>query len=80
MFKIYDGRQQFYQWDIGRKIIVDVDVSQVHFTNLALKTSLVSETYNENGLTVANVPNVLLQKDLRIDVYAYDKNYTKYGK
>ena len=80
MFKIYDGRQQFYQWDLDRKLIVDADVSQVHFSNITTKNSLVCETYKEDGLILVNVPNILLQSDLRIYVYAYDKNYTKFSK
>lgn len=72
MFKIYDGREQFYQWDIDRKLVLDADISQVHFGNSAISNSLVCETYKENGLVLVNVPNILLQKDLRLDVYAYD--------
>ena len=33
----------------------------------------------EDGLTLVNVPNVLLQDDWRINVYAYDRNYTKFS-
>lgn len=81
MFKIYDGREQFYQWDIDRKIIVqDAEITQVHFCNRTDECSLVCETYQENGLTLVNVPNILLQTDWRINVYAYDKNYTKFSK
>lgn len=81
LFKIYDGREQFYQWDIDRKIIVDdAAITQVHFCNRTDECSLVCETYQENGLTLVNVPNVLLQTDWRINVYAYDTNYTKFSK
>ena len=32
MFKIYDGREQFYQWDLDRKLIVeDAAITEVHF-------------------------------------------------
>lgn len=81
MFKIYDGRNQFYQWDLDRKLIVeDADISQVHFCNRTDDCSLVCETYTEDGLTLVNVPNILLQTDWRINVYAYDKSYTKFSK
>jgi hypothetical protein len=81
LFKIYDGREQFYQWDVDRKIIVDdAAITQVHFCNRTDECSLVCETYQENGLTLVNVPNVLLQTDWRINVYAYDTNYTKFSK
>ena len=81
MFKIYDGRDQFYQWDVDRKIIVeDAAITQVHFCNRTDSCSLVCETYQEDGLTLVNVPNILLQTDWRINVYAYDNNYTKFSK
>lgn len=80
MFKIYDGRNQFYQWDLDRKLIVeDAEITQVHFCNRTDDCSLVCETYMEDGLTLVNVPNVLLQDDWRINVYAYDRNYTKFS-
>ena len=81
MFKIYDGREYFYQWDVDRKLIVnDAEITQVHFCNRTDECSLVCATYQENGLTLVNVPNVLLQSDWRINVYAYNKNYTKFSK
>ena len=80
LFKIYDGRDSFYQWDIDRKLIVDdAEITQVHFCNRTDEDSLVCETYEENGLTLVNVPNILLQQDWRINAYAYDKNYTKFS-
>lgn len=80
MFKIYDGRDSFYQWDLDRKLIVeDKDITQVHFCNRTDECSLVCETYTEDGLNLVNVPNVLLQDDWRINVYAYDHNYTKHS-
>ena len=79
MFKIYDGREHFYQWDLDRKLIVsDPSVTQVHFCNRTDDYSLVCETYVEDGITVVNVPNILLQTDWKIYVYAYDDKYTKY--
>jgi hypothetical protein len=81
MFKIYDGREQFYQWDIDRKLIVeDAAVSQVHFCNRTDDCSLVCETYEEDGATVVNVPNILLQSDWRIRAYAYDGKHTLHEK
>ena len=79
MFKIFDGRSQFYQWDIDRKLIVeDASVTEVHFCNRTDDCSLVCEVYELDGLRVADVPNILLQQDWRINVYAYDSNYTKH--
>lgn len=80
MFTIQDGRDSFYQWDIDRKLIVeDKAISEVHFCNKTDDCSLVCPTYEEDGVTVVNVPNILLQTDWKIRVYAYDKNYTKFS-
>lgn len=79
MFKILDGRSQFYQWDIDRKIVVeDITINEVHFCNRTDDVSLVCEVYDLDGLRVADVPNILLQENWRINVYAYDTNYTKH--
>jgi hypothetical protein len=79
MFKIYDGREHFYQWDLDRKLIIeDPSVIQVHFCNRTDNCALVCETYVEDGLTLVNVPNILLQTDWRIHVYAYDGKHTKH--
>ena len=79
MFKIYDGREYFYQWDLDRKLVVeDPEITEVHFCNRTDNCSLVCETYVEDGVTLANVPNILLQTDWRIHVYAYDGAHTKH--
>ena len=79
MFKIYDGREYFYQWDLDRKLIVeDAAITQVHFCNRTGDCSLVCETFVEDGLTLVNVPNILLQTDWKIHVYAYDGKHTKH--
>lgn len=80
MFKIYDGRDAFYQWDVNRKLIVNDDsINQVHFCNRTDNCSLVCEVYDENGLRLVDVPNALLTMDWRINVYGYDKEYTKHS-
>ena len=80
MFKIQDGRKYFYQWDIDRKLIVeDGSINQVHFCNRTDECSLVCEVYDEDGIRLVNVPNVLLQDIWRINVYGYDVNYTKHN-
>ena len=81
MFRIYDGRDEFYQWDIDRKLIVeDASVNQVHFCNRSSDCSLVCEVRTENGLRVVDVPNIILQSDWKVRAYAYDMNYTKHEK
>ena len=80
MFKIFDGRENFYQWDLNRKLIVeDATINEVHFCNGTDSCSLVVMVYEEEGKRLANVPNILLQNDWRINVYGYDKSYTKHS-
>ena len=79
MFKIYDGREHFYQWDVDRQLIVsDPAIKEVHFCNRTDSCSLVCETYVVKGVTLVDVPNLLLQTAWRIRAYAYDGNYTKH--
>lgn len=80
MFKIYDGREHFYQWDLDRKLIVeDPTVTEVHFCNRTDTCSLVCATYQEGEVTLVKVPNILLQTDWKIHVYAYDGKHTKHS-
>lgn len=80
MFTIYDGRKEFYQWDLDRKLIVnDSTIKEVHFCNKTDDCSLVCETYTEDGKTLVNVPNILLTADWRVNVYAYDGKATKHS-
>lgn len=80
MFKIYDGRESFYQWDLDQQLVVaDSTIPEVHFCNRTDENSLVCETYVVDGLTLVNVPNILLQEDWDINVYAYDGKATKHS-
>ena len=79
MFKIYDGRSDFYQWDLNRQIVLsDPTINEVHFCNKTSDCSLVVAVYEKDGLRLADVPNILLQTDWPIRVYAYCGDcYTK---
>lgn len=80
MFKIYDGREHFFQWDVDRKLIIDdPEIVEVHFTNRTTDYALACATYVEDGKTLVNVPNILLQTDWRIQAYAYDGKHTKHS-
>lgn len=80
MFRIYDGRKEFFQWDLDRKLIVDDDnITEVHFCNRTTDCALPVRTYREGDWTVVNVPNLILQESFRINVYAYDGEYTKHA-
>ena len=77
MFKIENGRLSFYQWDINQRLIIeDSSITEVHFCNRTSDCSLITEVYEENGKRFANVPNILLQEDWTIRVYAYCVNHT----
>jgi hypothetical protein len=83
MFYIEDGREHFYQWDVDRRLVVeDPTIKEVHFCNRTDNCSLVCEVYfHDNdfgGIHVVNVPNILLQTDWKIRVYAYDGKHTKH--
>ena len=78
MFKIEDGRLSFWQWDLNQRLIVeDASVTEVHFCHKIGNCSLVCEVYEEDGKRLVNVPNILLQDNWTIRVYAYCVNYTK---
>jgi hypothetical protein len=80
MFSIYDGREEFYQWDKDRKLIVeDKTIKEVHFCNKTDDCSLVCEVYEDGGQRLVNVPNILLTTDWRINVYGYTEDYTKHS-
>lgn len=77
IFKIEDGREKFYQWDLNRRICVDDDsITQVHFANAATPTAYVVSV----SAGMANVPNIILQQNFDIKVYGYDKEFTKFEK
>ncbi len=81
MFTLEDGREQLYQWDLNRRIIVnDPKICEVHFCNRTSDCSLVVEVYTDDtydGKTYADIPNILLQDARPIRAYAYcDDKYT----
>ena len=86
MFRIADGRETFYQWDLDRQIIVDDEtITEVHFCNRTDDCSLVVEVESLeifadfkpiSVLRTAKVPNVLLQSSFDIRVFGYDGKAT----
>lgn len=74
MFTLTDGRNYLWQWDMDRQVRVsDTTITEVHFCNRTGDCSLVVEV--KDGL--ANIPNILLQDNRPIRVYAYCDCYTK---
>ena len=80
MLTLNDGRDELWQWDTGRTLIVDADCSQVHFSNKVFGRSIdVNVAYG-----VAIIPDVLLQTDNDLNVWAFsgtaENGYTKISK
>lgn len=71
IFKIYDGRPYFWQWDTNQKLIVlDDSISEVHFSNKYMPNAIIKLVYEENGLRVCNVPKVVLQHSENVVAHA----------
>ena len=80
MLTLNDGRSELWQWDTGRKLAVDADCSQVHFSNKVFGRSIdVDVSYG-----VAIIPDILLQTDKDLNVWAFvgtaENGYTKISK
>lgn len=76
---ILDGRRSFYQWDLDRKLQVeDAAVEQVHFAAGAGK-ALVCPVYEKDGRRLADVPNILLQAQGNLRLFAVAGNRTLYS-
>ena len=63
-----------YQWEKGRQLqifpLLNNTVSYVHFSNPGDREALVVKTKEENGVFVADIPNILLQSGANVIVYA----------
>lgn len=73
-----DGRTELWQWDTGRKIVVDDDsVSEVHFSKYSSNRAITRAVTDGK----AEIPDFLLQDTHAITVYAYsgsiENGYTK---
>ena len=80
IFKIYDGRTNFWQWDTGQKLIVlDKSVTEVHFSNKNMTHSIRKTVYEKDGMRLCNIPDLILQMPKNLIAYAYavDENSTK---
>lgn len=76
IFKIYDGRTNFWQWDTKQKLIVlDDRVTEVRFSNRNMEHSKRRPVYtNKDGVRICNVPDILLQLPKNLIAYACVKN------
>lgn len=63
-----DGRTELWQWDTGRKIIVDdKSVSEVHYSKYSSTQAITREVIDGK----AEIPNFLLQDTHAVTAYAY---------
>ena len=76
VFKIYDGRTNFWQWDTKQKLIVlDDRITEVRFSNRDMEHSKRRPVYTDNdGVRICNVPDLLLQLPKNLIAYACIKN------
>ena len=76
MFKIYDGRTNFWQWDVGQKLIVlDERITEVRFSNRDMEHSKRRPVYTDkDGVRICNIPDLLLQLPKNLIAYACIKN------
>ena len=75
IFKIYDGRTNFWQWDTKQKLIVlDERVTEVRFSNRNMEHSKRRPVYTDkDGVRICNVPDILLQLPKNLIAYAIVK-------
>lgn len=80
MLTLNDGRSELWQWDTGRKLTVDAECSQVHFSNKVFGRSIDVDVVDG----MANIPDILLQTDKDLNAWAFvgtpENGYTKISK
>ena len=80
MLTLNDGRSELWQWDTGRKLTVDADCSQVHFSNKVFGRSIDVDVVDGAAI----IPDVLLQTDKDLNAWAFvgtaENGYTKISK
>lgn len=77
IFRIYDGRTNFWQWDVGQKLIVlDDSITEVHFSNRDMKHSITKQVYEKDGVRMCNIPDIILQLPRNLVAYAYSNGAT----
>ena len=72
IFRIHDGRTNFWQWDTKQKLIVlDDRITEVRFSNRNMEHSKRRPVYTDNdGVRICNVPDLLLQLPKNLIAYA----------
>lgn len=80
MLTLNDGRSELWQWDTGRKLKLDAECSQVHFSNKFFGRSIDVDVIDG----IAIIPDILLQTDKELTAWAFvgttENGYTKISK
>jgi hypothetical protein len=80
MLTLNDGRSELWQWDTSRKLTVDAECSQVHFSNKVFGRSIDMPVIDG----VVEIPDFLLQTDKELSAWAFvgtpENGYTKISK
>lgn len=80
MLTLSDERSELWQWDTNRKLTVDADCSQVHFSNKVFGRSIDVDV--ADGIAI--IPDILLQTDKDLAAWAFvgtaENGYTKISK
>ena len=83
---IEDGRNGFYQWDQGQRLLLEQNPAgvEVHFAiqplnpldalHCDLHSAMVVESYEEYGYVFANIPDRLLQIAGELKAYLYTED------
>lgn len=81
IFRIYDGRNYFWQWDTNQKLIVlDETVDEVHFSNRDMTHAISKDVFTDkDGKRVCYIPDILLTlpKNLIAAAIVTDNNANK---
>lgn len=81
LFKIYDGRNYFWQWDTNQKLIVlDETVDEVHFSNKDMTHSITKDVLTDkDGKRICYIPDSLLSlpKNIVASAIVTDDNANK---
>lgn len=80
MLTLSDGRSELWQWDTNRKLTVDAECSQVHFSNKVFGRSIDVDVVDGAAI----IPDILLQDDKELSTWVFvgtpENGYTKISK
>ena len=71
------SKKQLFQWDMNQRFIVNYPlITQAHFCVSIKEEPLSCEVFEEDGILLVNIPNIILQKAGKYRVYAYCEDST----